>query len=164
MRNEMELPQIRGFFLAFVCALCMCVFSLVGCGNSVGTGTVTSEVIEETGAFKAVADNAKLDEVVSLDNGVTITDADVLMISPNFTQGKAEVDLSDASGNTVFAQEVEGRVLDTYEVKPGTYNVKVTIKEAGTTGELVICPNNAEEFDAMNESLEKTLEENNIEM
>ena len=162
----MNVPSLKGFFVTFMCALGMCVFALTGCGGSsqVETSSFTSEVIEETGAFKGVAENAKVDDSATQENGVTLTDEDVLMISPNFTQGKAEVELTDASGNVAFAQEVKGRVLDTYEVAPGTYTVKVTITEAGTTGEIVIAANNAKEFEATTQSLEEALEENGIEL
>lgn len=139
-----------------------CVPALVGCGGTAGAGTLSSEVIAETGAFKAHAENADVDASVGLADAVVMESGDVLMVSPDLTQGKVEVTLIDDAGGVAFDREVDGRVLDTYEVEPGTYDVEVKVTEAGTTGDVVICPNNEEEFNATTESLEDTLEQNGV--
>lgn len=153
---------MRTVLVACACILAVCTVVLTGCGSK-GAGTLSSEIIAETGAFKATASDAKLDAGVGASAAITIKDGDVLMVSPDLTQGKMQVTLTDDSGKVAFDQEVSGRVLDTYEVDPGTYDINMTCKEAGTTGTVLAASNNKEELAAQDKALDEALEEAGVE-
>lgn len=144
--------------LITLAALAACMAILAGCAGNAGGGTLSSEVIAETGAFKVIADNADANSAVGISEGVTLKQGDVLLVSPDLTQGKLQVTLTDKSGNTAFDEEASGRILDTHEIEAGTYDIMVACKQAGTTGALVVAAVNAEEFAQQDKDLEKTLE------
>lgn len=139
-------------------ALAACMAMLAGCAGNAGGGTLSSEVIAETGAFKVIADNADANSAVGISEGVTLKQGDVLLVSPDLTKGKLQVTITDKSGNTAFDAETSGRVLETHEIETGTYDITVACKQAGTTGALVVAAVNAEEFEQQDQDLEKALE------
>lgn len=141
---------------ALACVLVAFAVVLAGCAAA-GGGTLSSEVNADTGAFKATASNADLDSAVGSTDAITLTKDDLLLVSPDLTKGKMQVTLTDKSDNTVFDKVVDGRVLDAYEVKEGTYNIMMTCKEAGTTGSVLAVSINAQEYAAQNESLDEAM-------
>ena len=155
----MKRRSFKTLLVTIVCALAVGVVALVGCGGKAGGGTLTAQKIEETGAFQVTADNADRDAGIGTDNAVTLKEGDELLVSPDLTKGRVQVTLKDKSENVAFDKEVTGRVLNTYEVAPGTYDVKIVCKEAGTTGTVLVTNKNAKENAAENKALEKTLEE-----
>lgn len=148
--------------LVAIVVLVACMVVLAGCAANVGGGTLNSEFIEETGAFKVVADNADANSAIGVGAAVTLEEGDALLVSPDLTKGKLQVTLKDKSGNIAFDEEVSGRILDTYEVSAGTFDITVACKEAGTTGALVVAAVNADEFEQQDRDLEKALESLNV--
>ena len=144
--------------VAILVALAACMAVLAGCAGSAGGGTLNSEIIAETGAFKVTADNADANAGVGVKAAVTLKEDDALLVSPDLTKGKLQVELKDKSGATVFDEVASGRVLDTHELAAGTYDINVTCKEAGTTGALVVAGVNAAEFEQQDRDLDKALE------
>ena len=131
------------------------VLALAGCAG--GKGTLSAEVIAETGAFKIVASDAPNNAGIKSAGAVTLKDGDALIVSPDLQKGSLQVTITSGSGTVVLDEKVDGRILDTYEVNPGTYDVEVTCKQAGTTGALVIAATNAAEFEKQNKDLEAVL-------
>ena len=84
----------------------------------------------------------------SLDETISIWD---------FKKGEVNVVLKDATGNIGLNEVISGRVLSSYEVTPGIYDLTVTVR-AKTNGTMNIIVQNKEEFEAVNEALETELE------
>ena len=137
-----------------VCTLLAGVLALAGCA---GRGTLSSDIIEETGAYKVVADDAAKDAAVMASGAVIVEEGQVVVISPDLTKGSLKVKFMDAANETVFDEKVGGRVLSTYEFAPGEYAIAVTCLENGTTGSLVVASVDADEFEKQNQDLEKAL-------
>lgn len=134
------------------------IFALGGCaGGQNPGGTLSSEILEETGAFKVTADNTSKDSGLMVSGAVTLKEGDVLLVSPDLTKGKLHVKLLDDADNAVFDEDVDGRVLDTYQIDPGEYAISVDCVEGGTTGSLVIAAVNAEEFEQQSDDLVEAL-------
>lgn len=148
--------------ITLVCALLVCAPALFGCGAK-GGGTLSSEFVSETGAFRVMADNADANAGVSVSGAVTLKEGDILLVSPDLTSGDLLVKLTDGSGVTAFDEVVSGRVLSTHEVAPGTYDVSVTCNRTGTTGSLVIAAQSAEELEKQNQELEEVLDRLDVE-
>ena len=137
------------------------VGAVAGLALALGLAACTSsesvlalEINDETGALMISADNAD-GEVTS---AIELGEGDILQLSPFFDKGSATVKLNDESGNTVFEETVDGKVLSTYEVEPGTYEVVVTAND-GTTGTMTIYAANADELAEMEASLDEALSE-----
>ena len=143
--------------LVVLLALAASATVLAGCAGNAGGGTLNSEIIAETGAFKVTADNADADAAVTVGGAVTLGKDDALLVSPDLTKGKLYVTLANKSG-TAYEGEASGRMLDTHEVAAGTYDITVACKEAGTTGALVVAAVNADEFEQQDRDLDKALE------
>ena len=147
----------KGILLtAVISMLLMGVFALAGCA---GQGTLSSEILDDTGAYKVIANDAAKNSAIKVDSLVTIEEGQLLLVSPDLQMGSLDVKLTSASGEVVFEEDVSGRVLDTYEVKPGKYDISVTCTTNGTTGVLVVNPVDAEEFAKQDAGLEAALAE-----
>ena len=156
----MKRNQTKTILLALVIGIFVAsMFALAGCaGGSKGGGTLSSEILEETNAFKVTADNADGKSGVKVDGAIVLKESDVLVVSPDLQKGKLQVKLLDKSDNAVFDKEVSGQVLDSYEVAAGEYAISVDCLEGGTTGTLLVVAVDAEEFEQQNQDLEKALE------
>lgn len=141
---------------AAISVLIMGAFAMVGCA---GQGTLSSEIIDETGAYKVIADDAIKDSAIKVDGLVEIEKGQLLLVSPDLQKGSLYVKLTNASGESAFEQDFSGRVLDTFEVTPGTYDISVTCSTSGTTGVLVLSTVDAEEFAKQDADLEAALAE-----
>lgn len=144
-------------FLVVLVALATCLAALAGCASNAGGGTLHSEFVAETGAFKVTADNVDANAAITVGGAVTIKKGDVLLVSPDLTKGKLQVTLTDKSGKTAFDKTLSGRILDTYEMDEGTYDITIVCKETGTTGSLLAIGANAAEYEQHDHELEEIL-------
>lgn len=138
--------MIRKLAIAF-----LAVFLLTGCAKE------TFELVRtDTGVISASIKNGQKESSRSV-SAVEIDEDSVLVISPDFQKGEVNVVLKDATGNIGLNEVISGRVLSSYEVSPGFYDLTVTVR-AKTNGTLNIIVQSKEEFEAVNEALETELE------
>lgn len=153
----MKKHTMMATLIVVACALSVSVAMLAGCGGKVGGGTLSAEIIAETGAFKVTADNADAKAAIETEEAITLKEGDVLLVSPDLTRGKMQLTITSKSGEVVYDEEKSGRVLSTHEIAPGVYNVNVTCKEAGTTGSLLVVGTSAEDYEKQNGALDAAL-------
>ncbi|MBR2675924.1 MAG: hypothetical protein IKE28_03310 [Solobacterium sp.] len=129
----------------------LAVFLLTGCAKE------TFELVRtDTGVISASIKNGQKESSRSV-SAVEVDEDSVLVISPDFQKGEVNVVLKDATGNIGLNEVISGRVLSSYEVSPGFYDLTVTVR-AKTNGTLNIIVQSKEEFEAVNEALETELE------
>lgn len=134
------------------------VLLLAATGCAGGKGTFSSEIVDETGAYKVTADDAAKDSAVgSLGGGITISENQVLLVSPDLEKGSIQLRLLDSKGDVAFDEEISGRVLSTYDLDPGEYSIGATCNENGTTGTMLVVPEDKNEFEKQNETLDTAL-------
>lgn len=142
-----------------VAVLALALVLVLGLGSCKGKGTFSSEIPEEGGAYKVIADDApKGSAVASLGGGILIEEGEDLLVSPNLSEGSVQLQLINADSVTVIDLEVSGDVLSNYAVDPGDYSVSVTCLENGTTGTVLIFGEDPEELAKQNADLETALE------
>lgn len=134
---------------------CVFAFGLVACSNS-KPAKFEMGASDETGAPIVTAENATTD--MEATGSITVTEGDVLLISPDLTAGSVHVGLSEGA-KLVFEKTVSGRVLDAYDVPAGEYSLMMSPAEDGTTGTVLVYALPREEFEAQNEGLAEALEE-----
>ena len=127
------------------------VFLLTGCAKEKFELTK-----EESGMVTAKIENGQKESTRSV-GAVEIDEDSLLVISPDFKKGEVNVVLKDATGNIGLNEVISGRVLSSYEVTPGIYDLTVTVR-AKTSETMNIIVQNKEEFEAVNEALETELE------
>lgn len=152
MKKRTVFALIAAFVFAFMLAACS------------GNGTFGSEFVEETGAFRVVADDAPKDATVKVSGALTIEEGQLLLVSPDLTSGRVQLRILGADDEAVFDEEVGGRILDTYTIAPGEYTVEVINLRNGTTGTMLVFGIDEEEFAQENASLEEALSQGGIEL
>lgn len=132
---------------------------LAGCS---APGSLALETIEETGAYKVTAENAT-DSVEALEGDITLAEDTTFMVSPFLEKGELKVVLKDkATGEQVFEQVVDGKILDYYDVAPGDYALEVSAPSGATTGTCVIFAIESDLLEAQDAGLEEALEINGV--
>ena len=130
------------------------VLGLAACG----TGSVLgSEIIEETGFLKITAVNASDSEV----NGhVSLGEGDCLLVSPMLDKGyfRLRVYPEGKRDEALLDLRLDGRVLSTYPLDPGDYELVVSGGNRAT-GSMTVGPYSTEKFQAENDALAEALEE-----
>ena len=128
----------------------LAVFLLTGCAKE------KFELAKaEDGMVSATIENGQKESTRSV-GAVEIDEDSLLVISPDFKKGEVNVVLKDATGNIGLNEVISGRVLSSYEVAPGLYDLTVTVR-AKTNGTMNIIVQNKEEFEAINQALEEEL-------
>ncbi|MGI6221288.1 MAG: hypothetical protein ACOYIP_05415 [Coriobacteriales bacterium] len=141
--------------LAIIAAAALCLV-IAGCA---GNGTLSDEIIDETGAFKITADDAgEGSALASLGGGLVVEEGQIVVVSPDLEKGSLTVKLLGSDGNAVLDQVAEGRVLSTAELAPGDYSVEVTCDKNGTTGTLMISAIDRAEFEQQNQALDDAVD------
>lgn len=148
----------KALAFAAVAALA-CMLLLSGCA---GRGTLSSDIDDQTGAYKVTASDAGKDSAVATSGGVIIEEGQILVVSPDLTKGSLQVRLVAGVDDVVLNEKVSGRVLSTFDIAPGEYAIGVTCNENGTTGALVIAPVNATEFEQQNQDLDAALKSSGV--
>ena len=69
---------------------------------------------------------------------------------------QVEVRKESMSGNTVLNEKIEGKVMNSYELESGEYEIIITGKN-GATGTMLIFAQNKAELDAQNKALNEAL-------
>lgn len=132
--------------LVLACALAACA------GGSMGL-----EPLDEANGVKVTAENAGADNAVDAEAAFTIKEGDVLVISPCMDKGSFHLLVTETGGDAVaYDEDVDGRVMFTEQVAPGTYDVKVTGN--GATGWMTVFSESSDELAAQDASLAETLE------
>lgn len=153
----MKPSRLKVISLAIItCLLVVGMFILAGCA---GRGSLSSDIIDETGAYKVTADDAGKGSAVMASGGVTVKEGQIVVVSPDLQKGSLQLKLIDSSNKTVFDEKITGRVLDTHEFDFGEYAISVTCNEDGTTGTLLVVAVDAAEFEKQNQDLEAALAE-----
>lgn len=130
------------------------VFMLVGCG---GKSSLEIETLDEASGVRVTAENAGKDQVVDSEGAITVTDGDVIIVSPCLDKGAFHLTITSADGKTtVFDDDVTGRVMFQTEAAPDTYNV--TVSGAGATGWMTVFATSADEIAQEDASLAEALE------
>ena len=127
---------------------------LTGCA---GKGSLSSEIIDETGAYKVTANDAGKGSAVMMSGGFVVEEGQIVAVSPDIKKGNLQVKLMDASGEVVLDEKVTGSVLETFELDPGDYAIAVACNENGATGTVLVVPVGAAEFEKQNQNLEAAL-------
>ena len=139
--------------MLMVVAALACAVALAGCA---GAGSLQGEDADG-GACQVTADNAaKGAAYVSLGD-VEIAKGQLLVLSPVLQKGSLQVELFEDADEDALDQTVSGSVLSTYEVDPGSYSMRVTCAENGTTGTLLVHVMDAAEFERQNQALDAAL-------
>lgn len=120
---------------------------------SFGESSFSMDVNDETGAYMIEAANAE--GMVS--GELEIGEGDVLQLSPVLDKGKIQVQLKQGD-EVAFDETVDGRILSTYDVEPGTYTVEVIAVDK-PTGSMTIYAADKDEVASMEEALEEALAE-----
>ena len=108
------------------------------------------------------AENAT-DSVEALEGEITIAEDTTFMVSPFLEKGELKVVLKDkATGEQVFEQVVDGKILDYYDVAPGDYALEVSAPSGATTGTCVIFAIENDLLEAQDAGLEEALEINGV--
>ena len=139
--------------MLIIAATLACMAALAGCA---GTGSLQGEDTDE-GAYEVTADNAAKDAAFVSVGDVEIAEGQLLVLSPVLQKGSLQVELFVNADKDVLDQTVSGTVLSTYDVDPGSYSLRVTCAEDGTTGTLLIHVMDAAEFERQNQELEDAL-------
>ena len=139
-----------------VCAALVLCAVLAACGSS--TSSYTQYALDEVSGVKVEAENGTADQETTTEGGLVVEKNDVVIISPNTEKGSFHLTITPSGSTTpAYDEDVEGRVLFTDALEPGTYNV--TTHGNGVTGELVVAAQNGDEFAASDGSLAEALED-----
>jgi hypothetical protein len=131
---------------------------LVACGKP---GTLGIESLEEVAGVRVTAENAGSDQVVTSEAAVVIENNQVLVFSPDLESGKFHVTLTSSDGTVAYDEDVEGRVMFTVGIDPGTYDIEVSGVN-GATGWMTVFGMSGDELVAQDEALAEALEQTGL--
>ena len=144
----------RILVVAVLCALLVGALALVGCA---GRGSLSSELTDEAGGYKVIADDAGKGSSVMASGGFIVEEGQIVVISPDMSKGNLQIRLMDGAGNIVIDEKIGGRVLSTYEIAPGDYGIGAKCDENGPTGTILVVAVDKAEFEKQNQDLEAAL-------
>ena len=140
--------------IVVLCTLLVGVFVLTGCA---GRGSLSSEIIDETNAYKVTADDASKNSAVGASGGFIVEEGQIVVVSPDIQKGSLQIKLSLGTQQPAIDEKINGHVLSSYEIVPGDYAISTTCNEDGTTGTVLIVAVDKTEFEKQNADLEATL-------
>lgn len=140
--------------IAACAAAILTLGTLAGCS----AGTFTSDLLEDENGYKITAENADAGTSAGALGGFEVKEGEVVVLSPNLEKGKINIRLTtDKDDEAALDETVDGRVLSTYEVEPGTYSYGATVKEKAT-GTMVVTTVDKDEIDQQSKEFEKELQ------
>ncbi|MDO5117976.1 MAG: hypothetical protein Q4D34_05760 [Eggerthellaceae bacterium] len=125
----------KALLVAVMAAALACLLALAGCA---GKGTLASEIIDGTDAYKVVANDAGKGSAVAASGGLVIGEDQVLMLESELTKGSLQLKITNSAGDVVIDEKVSGRVLTTFELDPDDYGIGVACNDDGATGTLIV--------------------------
>lgn len=146
--------------ISAVVAACALAVTLVACG---GASTYSQVTLDEAVGIKAEAERGTKDQVSTTEGALVVKEGDMVVISPDVTKGSFHLTITASdTGTVVFDGDVDGRVLFTQAIEPGTYDV--TTYGNDVTGALVVAVHNQEEWAAQDAALADALGEAGVEL
>ncbi|MBR2682663.1 MAG: hypothetical protein IKE22_05285 [Atopobiaceae bacterium] len=140
--------------MAAFAALTLC-FGLAACNKP---SFYSQETLDEAAGIRAEAENGREDQAATTEGALVVTEHDIVIISPDVDKGSFHLTITSSDkGTVVFDDNVDGRVLFTQAIEPGTYDV--TTYGNNVTGSLVVAVHSQDEWDAQNDSLAEALDE-----
>lgn len=132
---------------------------LVAC--SVETQSYAQATLDEASGIKVEAENADSSNTATTDGAITVGANDVILISPFTEKGSFHLTITSEDGaNTIYDNDVEGKVLFTIPAAPGTYDV--TTSGNKVTGWMVVCAADQTDQAEQDAALAELLEQNGI--
>lgn len=129
------------------------VVGLAACGKH----SLTLELLDEASGVRVTAENAGSDDIVSSEGAITVSDGDVIIISPCMDKGGFHLTITGDDGATVvYDEDVDGRIWFQTGAVPGTYDVAVS-GTGGSTGWMTVFSASADDLEAEGQSLEEAL-------
>lgn len=145
--------------MAALAALALC-FGLAACNKP---SFYSQETLDEAVGIRAEAENGREDQAATTEGALVVTEHDIVIISPDVDKGSFHLTITSSDkGTVVFDDNVDGRVLFTQAIEPGTYDV--TTYGNNVTGSLVVAVHSQDEWDAQNDSLAEALDEADIDL
>lgn len=139
----------------------MVAMTLAACGGSNNASVLEQELLTEASGIRVTAQNATSDNSVKTAGAMTVGEGDVVIISPDLTEGSLHLVIASSNGKTVvYDGDVDGRVLFSVEAEPGTYDI--TTSGNGGTGTMTVFSQSASEKTAQDESLADALEQEGV--
>lgn len=132
--------------------------TLAACGGASSYAQVT---LDEASGIKVTAENAGNDQSATTTGAITVKEGDNIVISPFTEKGSFHLTIvSSDDKETIYDDDVDGKVLFSIDAEPGTYDVTTTGN--GTTGWMTVFAQNEEEDAQIMDDLNKKLEEEGV--
>ena len=148
--------------LAVVFAL-TCVVALAACKVESSTSAYSQITLSEASGVKVEAQNAGSDMEALTEEAIEVRQGDVIVISPDLTQGSIHVTITPSKGGAaIYDSDATGRVLYTIEAAPGEYDVKT--RGNGATGSMTVFAQSSSELAAQDAALTEGLENAGVEV
>lgn len=127
--------------------------ALVACGAH----SLELTLLDDAAGVKVTAENAGPDDAATSEGVITVTEDDVIIISPCLDKGSFNLTITEHdSGAVAYDDVAEGRILFETAAEPGVYDVEVSGN--GATGWMTVFSISTEELAGQDASLAETLE------
>ena len=149
MYNKWDEQENNKIMFKKLAAAGIALLLMTACSKSV-LGLETTEKVATLHAENAPEED-------SASGSMTVGENECVIISPNLSKGEVNIVFKDHTGNIELNEAVKGKVLNSYEITPGEYDVSATMLEK-TTGEITILVMDKDEFDKEQFDLQQALE------
>jgi hypothetical protein len=127
-----------------------------------GAHSLGIDLLEDASGVKVTAENAGSKDAAVSEGAITVAEGDVIVISPCLDKGSFHLTITSSDGEAIYDDDVDGKVYFMIDAEPGTYDV--TTSGNRVTGWMTVFSQNKDDEAAINDSLDETLAENNIEL
>ena len=125
----------KALLIAVMAAAFACLLVVAGCA---GKGTLASEIIDGTDAYKVTASDAGKGSAVAASGGIVVGEGQVLTLESELSRGSLQLRLINGAGDVIIYEKVSGRTITTFDLDPDDYGIGVTCNEDGATGTLIV--------------------------
>lgn len=149
----MNIKKIASAALALGLAL-----TLGACGKPVTYG---QKVLDEAVGIRVDAENANADNTATTEGALVVAEGDVVIVSPFTEKGSFHLTITSADDDTVvYDEDVEGKIMFSIDVKPGTYDV--TTSGNGVTGWMTVFAESGKDLADQNSELLEALKNDGV--